>query len=123
MSNRRFIPRLRRRLRIALAGAPGSGHAPADADPATATQPAFTQPAFTQDVSPGGLALELPRVPRPGTTVHGTLPLGGEEYPFTGVVVWAKAGEPRLQVRGRVGVRFTGIANAFFEAYQRAARP
>ena len=102
MSNRRFIPRLRRRVRLTLKDA---------------------GPVFTADLSPGGFAAELLQVPRPGTTLHGTLPLGGQEFPFTGVVMWAKAGELRLNLRGRVGVRFTGIANAYFEAYQRAALP
>jgi hypothetical protein len=102
MPTRRLLPRLRRRLRLTWGG---------------------SQPAFTQDVSPGGLALELMSVPPPGTQVRGVLPLAGRDFPFTGVVVWARAGEPRLQVRGRVGVRFTGIANAYFEAYQRESRP
>jgi hypothetical protein len=102
MSNRRFIPRLRRRLRLTLQDG---------------------GPVFTADLSPGGFAAELARVPRPGTTVHGTLPLAGQEFPFTGLVMWAKAGEPRLNLRGRVGVRFTGIANAYYEAYQQAAQP
>lgn len=42
----------------------------------------------------------------------------GEEFPFTGKVCWAKAGDPRMSVRGRFGVRFTGIANKFFELFQ-----
>ncbi|MBF5046159.1 PilZ domain-containing protein [Aggregicoccus sp. 17bor-14] len=100
MSNRRYLPRLRCRLRLQLQDG---------------------GPLFTADLSPGGFAAELLRVPRPGTTVHGTLPFGGQEFPFTGQVMWAKAGEPRLNLRGRVGVRFTGIANGYYEAYQAAA--
>jgi hypothetical protein len=100
MANKRYLPRLRRRLRLLW-----------DA----------TGPAFTQDLSPGGFALELLRVPPPGTTVHGVLPFAGHEFPFTGVVVWARAGEPRINLRGRIGVRFTGIDNGYFTAYAAAS--
>lgn len=100
MANKRYLPRLRRRLRVLWGD---------------------TSPVFTQDVSPGGFAVELVRVPPPGTTVHGVLPFAGRDFPFTGVVVWARAGEPRLHLRGRVGVRFTGIDNAYFAAYAQAS--
>ena len=97
--NRRFIPRQRRRLKISLGG---------------------KLPAFTADVSPGGFAAEMMQVPRPGTTLHGCITLDGREFPFTGEVSWALAGDPRMSVRGKVGVRFTGIANEFFERYRSA---
>lgn len=97
MANQRALPRLRRRLRVCFG----------------------STPAFTADVSPGGFAAELMRVPRPGTTVHGKLTLGGRTFAFTGLVRWAKSGDPRLSVRGRVGVRFTGIANEFYTLFLR----
>lgn len=94
MPNKRFVPRQRRRLRISLGG---------------------KLPAFTADVSPGGFSYEMMQVPRPGTTVQGSVTLANREFDFTGEVTWAQAGNPRLSLRGRVGVRFTGIANEFFE--------
>jgi hypothetical protein len=97
MPNKRFVPRERRRLKIALGG---------------------RLPAFTADVSPGGFACEMMTVPRPGTTVHGSITFLEREFPFTGEVSWAQAGDPRLSLRGRVGVRFTGIDNDFFTLYR-----
>ena len=97
MTNRRFVPRQRRRLKISLGG---------------------KLPAFTADVSPGGFSAEMMQVLRPGLQVHGAITLAGKEFPFTGEVSWARAGDPRMSVRGRVGVRFTGIANEFFELFR-----
>ena len=95
--NKRLLPRLRRRLKLSLGG---------------------RLPAFTADVSPRGFAVELMHVAKPGTDVHGSISIAGQDFPFTGKVCWAKAGDPRLSVRGRYGVRFTGIANRFFELFQ-----
>ncbi len=92
--NKRVLPRLRRRLKIHLEGKPD---------------------AFTSDVSPQGFAAELMRIVTPGSSVTGSIALGGEQFPFTGKVCWAKQGEPRMNVRGRFGVCFTGIANRFYE--------
>ena len=55
-----------------------------------------------------------------GSTVQGALTMEGREFVFTGKVTWATYGEPRLSLRGRFGVRFTGIANEFFEVFARA---
>lgn len=96
--NKRFVPRLRRRLKISLGG---------------------RLPAFTADVSPGGFAIEAMTVLRVGTTVQGSLTMEGKEFPFTGKVSWSSYGEPRLSLRGRYGVRFTGIDNEFFRAFQK----
>jgi hypothetical protein len=93
MPNKRFVPRERRRLRISLGD----------------------RLAFTADVSPGGFACDAMQVPRLGTTVHGSISLAERQFAFTGEVSWARAGDPRLSLRGRMGVRFTGIANEFFE--------
>ncbi len=77
-------------------------------------------PAFTADVSPGGFAVEVGHVHRPGTEIHGHLILEGREFTFTGVVSWAQQGDPRLSVRGRMGVRFTGIDNDFFALFAKS---
>ena len=95
MSQKRFVPRARRRLPLSIQGVR----------------------AFTQDLSPGGLCVELARTLLPGTTIHGQLEMAGERFDFTGQVAWARAAEPRLSVRARIGIRFTGIANAFFVRY------
>ena len=97
--NKRVLPRFRRRLKLSLGG---------------------KLPAFTADVSPQGFAAEVMHVLRPGTTVHGAITLEGREFPFTGQVCWAKSGDPRMSVRGRFGVRFTGIANDFYALFQSA---
>lgn len=97
--NHRTFQRLRRRLRLSLGG---------------------KLPAFTADVSPGGFSAEMMQIPRPGTTVLGSLTLGGKEFTFTGLVRWAERGEPGLALRGKIGVRFTGIANEFFEMFRRS---
>lgn len=94
--NKRLLPRLRRRLKLTLGG---------------------KLPAFTADVSPQGFAVEVMRITPPGTHVAGSITVQGEEFPFTGRVTWAKQGDPRMSVRGRFGVRFTGIANRFFELF------
>lgn len=78
---------------------------------------------FTADVSPTGFAAELMQALKPGTPLHGSIHLCGEDFPFTGQVCWAKQGEPRMNVRGRFGVRFTGIANKFFELLASAYAP
>ena len=96
--NKRLLPRLRRRLKLSLGG---------------------KLPSFTADVSPRGFSAEVMQVLKPGTAVQGAITLEGQEFAFTGQVCWAKAGEPRLSVRSRFGVRFTGIPNAFYEAFAR----
>jgi hypothetical protein len=93
--NKRLLPRLRRRFQVWLG----------------------QRPAYTSDVSPGGFALEVMATLMPGTTVHGELRVGDKELPFTGTVTWSMRAEPRLQVRGRAGVRFTGIDPSFFELF------
>ena len=99
MPNKRFVQRERRRLKLTLGG---------------------KLPAFTADVSPGGISVEMMNVPRPGTMVHGSLTVAGREFPFTGEVSWARAGDPRMSLRGRVGIRFTGIDNEFYVLYEQA---
>ena len=99
--NHRTLPRLRRRLKLQLG----------------ALQ------TFTADISPTGFAAELMQALRPGTDLNGSIELCGETFVFTGKVCWAKAGEPRMNVRGRFGVRFTGMPNGFFEMLKSAYAP
>lgn len=50
------------------------------------------------------------RVYAPGTPVKGTIQLGGADVAYEGQVAWAKPGDSRVQIRGRVGVRFTELS-------------
>jgi hypothetical protein len=83
----RSSPRQKRRLRVSLG----------------------TTPLFTADVSAGGFSAEILRAPAPGTPVAGTLRLADAEVNYAGQVVWARPGSPRLNLRGRIGVRFTSL--------------
>jgi hypothetical protein len=87
MAANRSSPRHKRRLRVSLG----------------------TTPLFTADVSVGGFCAEILRAPAPGTPVAGTLRLADTEVSYAGEVVWARPGSPRLNLRGRIGVRFTAL--------------
>jgi hypothetical protein len=67
----------------------------------------------TVDVGAGGFCTELIRVLPPGTPVEGSIHVDGREVPFSGRVAWARPGEFRLNLRGRMGVRFTQIPLEF----------
>ncbi|MBX5481226.1 MAG: PilZ domain-containing protein [Myxococcaceae bacterium] len=95
MSNKRALPRTRRRLRIEFAGTP----------------------AFTVDVSPGGFCTEAMRVLPPGSPVSGRIRVHGRDVEFHGVVAWAKPGDPRLQLRGRMGVKLSHPAAPYLELF------
>ncbi len=69
-------------------------------------------PVFTSDISAGGFAADILRAPAPGTPVDGSIRLADTEVRYTGTVVWARAGSPRLNLRGRIGVRFTSLPDA-----------
>jgi PilZ domain len=64
-------------------------------------------PAYTADIGKGGFSVELMRVQPPGTPVEGSLRVNGQDIAYRGEIAWAKAGEPYLALRGRIGVRFT----------------
>lgn len=64
---------------------------------------------FTVDVGRDGCCVEVLRVVTPGTQIEGTIDVRGREVPFTGRVLWAKAGDPYHGLRGRMGVLFTRI--------------
>lgn len=87
MQNTRVLGRQRRRFKVNLGQASG----------------------FTVDVSGGGFCAELMRVFPKGTAVKGTLTVDGTEYEFSGRVAWAKQGDFRINLRGRMGVCFTDI--------------
>jgi len=88
MTTPRRPARLRRRVRVTIGGAP----------------------AFTQNLGEGGFAAEIMRTYAPGTEIQGTLQLGGIDVAYAGRVAWVKPGDPRVQLRGRVGVRFTALS-------------
>jgi hypothetical protein len=67
-------------------------------------------PLFTTDLSAGGFCTESARVLDPGSEVAGTIAYHGATYAFSGRVQWAKAGDIRFGIRGRMGLRFTAVA-------------
>jgi hypothetical protein len=87
MASNRSSPRHKRRFRVSLG----------------------PTPLFTADVSAGGFSAEILRAPAPGTPVVGTLRLADAEVNYAGEVVWSRPGSPRLNLRGRIGVRFTSL--------------
>jgi hypothetical protein len=90
MQNVRSSSRQRRRFRVALG-----------------------QPSFTHDVGPGGFCTELLRVLVPGTAVQGSIGAQGSEFAFAGRVAWARPGDARMGLRGRMGVSFTQVSQGF----------
>jgi hypothetical protein len=68
----------------------------------------------TLDVSAGGMNLELTRTPAPGSTVVGNLILGTQKLSFTGLVAWVLPAFPNAGIRGKVGIRLTGIPPEYF---------
>jgi hypothetical protein len=62
---------------------------------------------FTADIGAGGFSAEVLRVLPPGTSIDGSIELGGRSIPFAGRVAWAKAGDPYNGIRGRMGILFT----------------
>jgi PilZ domain len=68
-----------------------------------------TTPVFTADISAGGFCVDVLRTPMPGSPVIGTIRIDGAEVHYAGRVVWARAGSPRLNLHGRIGIRFTSL--------------
>jgi hypothetical protein len=64
---------------------------------------------FTTDVSAGGFSGEVMRVLPAGAAVEGSIDVRGTKVAFAGHVAWAERGDWHLNVRGRMGVRFTRI--------------
>jgi hypothetical protein len=69
--------------------------------------------AFTINVGPGGICTEQMRVPPVGTPIEGHIYLDGGDASFAGRVVWTLAGDFRLNLLGRMGVRFDRIDPLF----------
>jgi hypothetical protein len=61
---------------------------------------------FTLNVSPGGFCTEVMHVLPAGSPVAGAIRVHGKEYPFAGRVAWAKLGNARMNMRGRMGIVF-----------------
>jgi hypothetical protein len=82
---------------------------------------------FTHDVSASGFCAEVMRVIRAGSPVAGVIRVGGKDHPFEGRVAWAKDGDARMNVRGRMGIVFESpppdLPRAFEEARPEAATP
>jgi hypothetical protein len=64
---------------------------------------------LTVNVSAGGFCTGMMRVLPAGTPLDGTILLDGLESFFSGHVVWARPGNPRLSLMGTMGVRFGEI--------------
>lgn len=92
--NRR-APRTRKRLRVTVG----------------------TNLAFTSDISPGGFCVETMSTQKPGTDVAGRIRVRDEELDFTGKIAWTRAGDLRLNQRGRMGIRLTGISSTYFQLF------
>jgi hypothetical protein len=64
---------------------------------------------LTVNVSAGGFCTGLMRVLPAGTHLEGLIHLDGQDAPFSGHVVWARPGNPRLSLMGTMGVRFIDV--------------
>jgi len=65
---------------------------------------------MTVDVSRGGFSTNVMRVLPPDTLFNGTVHYDGRDEAFTGRVVWARPGNPRMSMLGAMGVRFEAIS-------------
>lgn len=68
------------------------------------------QAALSADVSPGGFQLETTQLLPQGATVEGYVLHGDKELRWTGVVAWARAGNPMTSTWHLLGVRFTHVS-------------
>jgi len=68
---------------------------------------------LTVNVSAGGFCTGLMRVLPVDSQVEGRIHLDGQDVSFAGRVTWARPGDARLNVMGRMGVRFDKIDPAF----------
>ena len=65
---------------------------------------------LTNDVGAGGFCTSVMRVLPVDSQFEGTIQHRGQDERFTGRVVWARPGNPRLGIAGQVGVRFESIS-------------
>ncbi len=61
---------------------------------------------FTLNVSAGGFCTEVMHVLSSRSPVAGSIRVQGKDYPFSGHVAWAKEGNARMNIRGRMGIVF-----------------
>lgn len=64
---------------------------------------------YTADIGSGGFSAEMMRALPAGSAVEGTIRVDHVEGDYTGEVVWSLPGDLRLNVRGRIGVRFISL--------------
>jgi len=70
---------------------------------------------FTTDVSAGGFCTETMRVLEPGSAIEGAIDVEGKHLPFVGRVAWAVPGDCNVNLRGRMGIAFTGGSRQLLE--------
>jgi hypothetical protein len=64
---------------------------------------------LTVNVSAGGFCTAMMRLLPVGTPIDGLIHVDGRDAFFAGRVVWVKPGDPRLNLMGKMGVRFDSI--------------
>jgi hypothetical protein len=64
---------------------------------------------FAINLGSGGFCTEMMRVLPAGTLVKGTILLDGQDRSFTGRVAWARRGDFRMNLTGRMGVEFLEV--------------
>jgi hypothetical protein len=79
--------------------------------------------AFTVDIGVSGFCTQVLRVLTPGSLVEGTIQVNGTDIPFAGRVAWAKPGDPRLSIPGRMGLLLTRTSREYTNLLAAAARP
>ena len=78
---------------------------------------------LTNDLGPGGFCTSLMRVLPVDSRFDGTIHHAGRDERFTGRVVWARPGNPRLGIAGAVGVRFEVIPRDLVRGIAAACAP
>ncbi len=73
---------------------------------------------FTLNVSTGGFCTEVMHVLPAGSPVTGAVRVHGKDYPFTGRVAWARLGNARMNMRGRMGIVFDSLPQDLLRAVQ-----
>jgi hypothetical protein len=64
---------------------------------------------LTVNVSAGGFCTAMMRVLPVGAPIDGLIHVDGRDAFFAGQVVWVKPGDPRINLMGKMGVRFDSI--------------
>jgi len=61
---------------------------------------------FTLNLGAGGFCTEMMHVLSAGSPVAGSIRVHGKDHPFSGRVAWAREGNARMNIRGRMGIVF-----------------